>query len=226
MSSNLVYNDDKNIKLDAHLKQSGMPLNQKSKNEGSGMITLTVLNNPPLSINGKYQADPTSDSKKGSATLNVNYGEKKSSIDVSSEFLPDLTFFSSNIKIKTPIEKVRDLEVLINHKVNYYLLCIRYRCSRYGIYSIVMNNIVQYIIHFYYCMYMLITYFELQKETEGQIHNTDVSATVNNNKYTIKSEIKIDPVSPKIHLIFTCPAGKTEILSKFTKLGENEIKGI
>lgn len=73
---------------------------------------------------------------------------------------------------------------------------------------------------------MIIYFFIFQKDNEGQNHNTDISVNANNNKYTMKSEVKIDPVSPSMHLIFTCPAGKTEILSKYNKLGEREFKGI
>lgn len=121
LSTNFVYNDDKNIKLNAHVKQLGVPFSDTSKNEGSGKVVLTILNNPPLTLDGKYQADPTADSKKGSATLNVKYGDKESSVNLNTEFLSDMTFFKNNIKVKTPIENIKDLDILFSHKVNYYL---------------------------------------------------------------------------------------------------------
>lgn len=118
-STNLVYNDDKTVKLNTVLKQTGIPLNTKNKNSGSAKIVLTILNNPPITIDGVYKVDPTTDSKKGSATLNVKSGDKETSVDVNTEFLSDMTFFKNNIKVKTPIEKMKNLDIVFSHKVKY-----------------------------------------------------------------------------------------------------------
>lgn len=54
---------------------------------------------------------------------------------------------------------------------------------------------------------------------------TEAAVTADDVKYTAKSEIQENNVSPKIHIIFTCPSGKTELLSKFEKLGDHEYTG-
>lgn len=62
------------------------------------------------------------------------------------------------------------------------------------------------------------------KSENGKSRKTDVVVTVDGVKYTQTSEIDLDE-TPGIHLVFTCPTGKTELLTKFKKLGENEYSG-
>ena len=115
-SSTLVYNDDNVIKLDAHIKESGIP-SKISKSEGSAKIVLSVLKHPALTFNGKYDYDPTQDLKKGVVTLNLVNGEKEASIAIDSEYLPDLSSLSTNIKVTTPIEKIKIINLQFIHKV-------------------------------------------------------------------------------------------------------------
>jgi len=52
-----------------------------------------------------------------------------------------------------------------------------------------------------------------------------VTVIADDKKYTSKSEIRDGNVSPIIHIVLTCPKGKTELLSKFEQLGEHEYTG-
>lgn len=115
-SSTLVYNDDQKIKLNTHVKHSGVP-SKTIKSEGSGKIVLTVLTHPSLTIDGKYAHDPTADTKKGSVSADVSYGAKKASVAMDSEYLPDLSSVNTNIKATTPIEKLKNVNLQFTHKV-------------------------------------------------------------------------------------------------------------
>ncbi|KAL6267909.1 hypothetical protein P5V15_000977, partial [Pogonomyrmex californicus] len=64
-----------------------------------------------------------------------------------------------------------------------------------------------------------------ERENDGHVRKTDAALTVDDGKYTLKSEIRDRGVSPLMHIIFTSPKGKTELLSKFDKLGEQEYTG-
>ncbi|XP_018353837.1 PREDICTED: apolipophorins [Trachymyrmex septentrionalis] len=64
-----------------------------------------------------------------------------------------------------------------------------------------------------------------ERQKDGQGRKTDAALTLDNTKYTLKSEIQSGNISPMIHIISTCPAGKTELLSKFNKIGDREYTG-
>jgi len=64
----------------------------------------------------------------------------------------------------------------------------------------------------------------LKRVTE-QERKTNAVITVDGKKWTVQSEIRNSNISPLIHIVSTCPNGKTEILSKFDKLGDREYKG-
>ncbi|XP_012523598.1 apolipophorins [Monomorium pharaonis] len=64
-----------------------------------------------------------------------------------------------------------------------------------------------------------------EREKNGHVRKTDAALNLDSTKYTLKSEIREGNVSPMMHVIFTCPSGKTELLSKFDKLGEHEYTG-
>ncbi|XP_032678528.1 apolipophorins [Odontomachus brunneus] len=64
-----------------------------------------------------------------------------------------------------------------------------------------------------------------ERSKDGRTRMTDVAVTADNVKYTTKSEIQESSTSPKIHIIFTCPSGKTELLYKIEKLGDHEYTG-
>lgn len=49
--------------------------------------------------------------------------------------------------------------------------------------------------------------------------------TADGNKYTLNSEVQHQPTNNLFHLTAGCPSGKTEVLSKFQKLGDKEYKG-
>lgn len=49
--------------------------------------------------------------------------------------------------------------------------------------------------------------------------------TADGNKYTLNSEIQHQDTNSLFHVVTQCPSGKTEILSKFQKLGDKEYKG-
>ncbi|XP_011144506.2 apolipophorins [Harpegnathos saltator] len=64
-----------------------------------------------------------------------------------------------------------------------------------------------------------------ERSKDGSFRKTDAAITADNTKYTAKSEIQDGNISPMIHIILTCPNGKTELLSKFEKLSEHEYTG-
>ncbi|XP_076625563.1 retinoid- and fatty-acid binding glycoprotein apolipophorin isoform X1 [Colletes latitarsis] len=53
---------------------------------------------------------------------------------------------------------------------------------------------------------------------------TDAVAMVDNDKYTLKSEIQQQDMNSLFHVEMSCPTGKTELLSKVEKLGAKEYK--
>nr|XP_034187967.1 apolipophorins [Osmia lignaria] len=53
----------------------------------------------------------------------------------------------------------------------------------------------------------------------------DSVLTADGNKYTLNSEVQHQPTNNVFHLTAGCPSGKTEVLSKFQKLGDKEYKG-
>ncbi|KAG5308105.1 APLP protein, partial [Acromyrmex insinuator] len=64
-----------------------------------------------------------------------------------------------------------------------------------------------------------------EREKDGQVRKTDATLTLDNTKYTFKSEIQSGSISPMIHIISTTPAGKIELLSKFNKIDDREYTG-
>ncbi|XP_011691522.1 PREDICTED: apolipophorins [Wasmannia auropunctata] len=64
-----------------------------------------------------------------------------------------------------------------------------------------------------------------EREKDGHVRKTDAALTLDNVKYTLKSEIQGGIISPMMHIIMTCPAGKTELFSKINKLGDQEYTG-
>nr|XP_012225513.1 PREDICTED: apolipophorins [Linepithema humile] len=64
-----------------------------------------------------------------------------------------------------------------------------------------------------------------ERGKDGRVRKTNAAISADDAKYTVQSEIRTSDVSPLIHIIITCPKGKTEILSKFEKLGDREYKG-
>jgi hypothetical protein len=64
-----------------------------------------------------------------------------------------------------------------------------------------------------------------QREKDGHARKTDAALTMDNTKYTLNSEIQGGNISPMMHIILTYPSGKTELLSKFNKLGDHEYTG-
>jgi len=76
-----------------------------------------------------------------------------------------------------------------------------------------------------YHAYLIFFYLFLKRQKDGQGRKTDAALTLDNTKYTLKSEIQSGNISPMIHIISTCPAGKTELLSKFNKIGDREYTG-
>lgn len=65
----------------------------------------------------------------------------------------------------------------------------------------------------------------LKRDKDGQVRKTNAAITADDAKYTVQSEIRNSNVSPLIHIVVTCPKGKSEVLFKFDKLGDREYKG-
>ena len=64
-----------------------------------------------------------------------------------------------------------------------------------------------------------------RKKEQDDKYKYDVLLTTDQNKYTLNSEFQLTPIARSINIIFTCPAGKTELLAKFNNLEDNVYTG-
>ncbi|XP_058796215.1 apolipophorins [Phymastichus coffea] len=176
-SKTLTYNDDKTIKLNVRYKHSGnMNFDDLGRFKRSYTANLKILDKPALTITEEYDHDLTGDTKKAHEKGSIKFGDKEVTGDVQAQWSPEFNKIGINGKFTTPIEKLKNIDLQLNHK------------------------------------------------HDDKSRKTDVTATVDGVKYTQSTEIILEG-TPGIHLIFTCPAGTTELFAKFKTLGENEYSG-
>ncbi|XP_066596058.1 apolipophorins [Prorops nasuta] len=60
-----------------------------------------------------------------------------------------------------------------------------------------------------------------KEEKEGTLFTTESAVTIDGKKYTAWREFQLDALKSSYHLIYTCPKGKTELISKVEKLGDH-----
>lgn len=116
----LTYNDDKKIKLNTHYKHSGNKnFDELSKFERSLTSTLKVLDKPAITINENYNHDLTGDLKKVHEKGDIKYGDKEVTGDVDLQWNPEFNKVSLNGKFTTPFEKLKTIDLQVDHKVLY-----------------------------------------------------------------------------------------------------------
>lgn len=109
----LTYNNDKNIKLDAYTKY----IYEHNKNEGIGRIKLTALQFPPLTIENTFNNAISDDIGKSSASMKLYYGDKGGTLSFDSAYASDLSTVDINVKATTTMEKLKNLDLHLSHKV-------------------------------------------------------------------------------------------------------------
>ncbi|XP_046751140.1 apolipophorins [Diprion similis] len=111
----LTYNNDQTITLDSRYTNVGIFVYDHVF-EGSGKATLTVLSNAPITVGYNYKHDPTKELKETSGSLNVNNGNKQTSIAVDSTYLERLNVINLNIKVATPLDAIRNADIKFQHE--------------------------------------------------------------------------------------------------------------
>ncbi|XP_017879492.1 apolipophorins [Ceratina calcarata] len=83
----LTYNTDKTIELETYLKLLS-PTKTEVPNEGTGKLSLKILDLAPLKLSGNYKCDSSPEKATHQLNLNGNYGEKKIKVEANCEDLP------------------------------------------------------------------------------------------------------------------------------------------
>ncbi|XP_012266095.2 apolipophorins [Athalia rosae] len=113
----LTYNEDKTAKIDWHFANSGIP-DEQNVMEGSGKVTFAIHSNAPVTAGYTYRHNPINELKESAGSFNINYGNKQTSLAVDSSYRKNLDVLNINIKASTPIEKIRNVEVKLQHTVD------------------------------------------------------------------------------------------------------------
>lgn len=111
----LTYNGDKKLKAEVAIRHTGVP-DSRQASDGNAEVTLTLLDNAPLTVATSYKCDPTGELKKGSGTLDVKYGKKAANLETEVTFSEDLKTVKIEAKATTPIEKFRNVELKLHRK--------------------------------------------------------------------------------------------------------------
>lgn len=113
----LTYNGDKTVKLDSHFTGVGIA-DESHNSEGSGKVTVTLPSNAPVTVGYGYKHNPLKELKESAVSLNLNYGNKQTSLALDSTY-NNKNIFNVNLKATTPIEKIRNVDIKIQHKVYF-----------------------------------------------------------------------------------------------------------
>ncbi|XP_017790563.1 PREDICTED: apolipophorins [Habropoda laboriosa] len=178
-SFKLTYNKDKTIQLDSYAKLVGWNKIETEPSEGTGKLTLNVLDLPPLKLTSNYKYSPTPDHKTATVDATASYGDKKIRIRSDNQYLPDKAIVSLQAEGNLLLEKLRNVNLQLDYK---------------------------------------------RFKTENR-WTVDSDVTADGVKYSLNSEVQYLTNSGLFHVTSTCPNGKTELLSKIEKLGDNEYKG-
>ncbi|KAK2585087.1 hypothetical protein KPH14_008599 [Odynerus spinipes] len=111
-SSDITYNNDKNIKLELDGRHTG----DRDNFEGAGKISLTVLQFPTLSIEDTYKYTTSANIRKTENALKLNYGDKGGTLSLDVAYAPDLSTVQMNAKATTTMEKLRNIDLHLHHK--------------------------------------------------------------------------------------------------------------
>ncbi|KAI4494899.1 hypothetical protein M0804_001100 [Polistes exclamans] len=108
----LTYNNDKNIKMDSHLKYKV----DSNGNEGGGKISLTVLHYPTLIIESTFNNVNSDNINKGSSLIKLHYGDKGGTLSLNGAVATDLSMIDINAKATTTMEKLKNIDFHFNHQ--------------------------------------------------------------------------------------------------------------
>lgn len=118
-SSTLTYNDDKTIKLDGGLKSSGI-FDGQHLYEYDVKLTATVLKNPPITLHDQFKYEPADGKVKVTYNTAVSSGEKEVKLTVDPLIYDeDLTHVDLKAKASTPYEKLRNINLDLQHQVTF-----------------------------------------------------------------------------------------------------------
>ncbi|XP_043491499.1 apolipophorins [Polistes fuscatus] len=108
----LTYNNDKNIKMDSHLKYK----DDSNSNEGGGKISLTVLHYPTLIIENTFNNVNSDNINKGSSLIKLYYGDKGGTLSLNGAYATDLSMIDINAKATTTMEKLKNIDFHLSHQ--------------------------------------------------------------------------------------------------------------
>ncbi|XP_011166991.1 apolipophorins [Solenopsis invicta] len=176
----LIYNDDKTIKVGGSLKTQGIE-DGEHPYDCEMALNLITPNTPPLSYQDHFTYKPDGNKVTITTKSIIKYDQKEITLAINPlTYDYDLTHIDVKAHATTPFEKMHNVDLELKH----------------------------------------------EREKDGHVRKTDAALTFDGQaKYTLNSEIRESETSPMMHIIFICPAGKTELLSKYNKLGDHEYTG-
>lgn len=113
----LTYNKDKTIAGESYLKLNGMNRDLDGPSEGTGKLTLNILELAPVKLSGKYKYNPTAEKKLAMLNLKANYGEKDISLQTDNEYHPDVAIVNLKASSNLLHEKLRKVDLQLLYKV-------------------------------------------------------------------------------------------------------------
>jgi len=117
-SSTLTYND-KRFKLDGGLKTSGI-FDEEHPYDYDLKLTATLLDNPPITIHDHLKYEPVDGKVKIITNTVLSCGEKEVKITIDPLIYDrDFTHIDLNAKASTSYEKLRNINLELQHEVTF-----------------------------------------------------------------------------------------------------------
>lgn len=69
------------------------------------------------------------------------------------------------------------------------------------------------------------TYFVSFQREPGKSKKTDVALSLDDQKYTTEIELEDLASGPGVRILYSCPAGKGEVIARVKQLGDKEYSG-
>lgn len=122
-ASSLTYNDDKKIKFDIKYKQIGAgDMEDLTKFDYTIVANLKVLDRPTLTFKEAINHDLSGEIKKMSENFNLKYGDKELAGKANLQWHPTLHNVNFDAHVSTPFEKLKKIDLAVDHKVKYKFL--------------------------------------------------------------------------------------------------------
>lgn len=114
----LTYNDDKSIKIEGALRDTGLQ-DWDSVHEGDMKVTLSVLKLPPISYEDSYKYEPGEKLVKIIRSTTVKYDQKELTLSINPlTFDPEFSNVELKAKATTPWT-AGPIDVDLKHKVSF-----------------------------------------------------------------------------------------------------------